>query len=311
MADISLAYLDQPLSNVSVGYQNADFVASGVFPLVPVDTRSGRYWVFGFEKFREYDTARAPGAEAKEVAPWSLSNNPFYCDGHAMKDWIPDEQRAAASAGAQVEVTTIENLMQAILLKYEIRVQALVAGGTVPNATLAGTSQWSDYVNSDPISAIEAQKAVIEQAVGAIPNTLVVSYPVFLKLRQHPKILDRFKYTQTGILQPDHLKTAFDVSNFLVARAKRNTANEGQAPTLSYVWNKDALLAYAPPAPGQRIVSLGYTFRWLFGAPELGGILTKRYRQENRTADIIEVQTYYDIQVVAASAGFYWINASA
>jgi len=30
------------------------------------------------------------------------------------------------------------------------------------------------------------------------PNTMAVSYPVYAALRQHPRIIDRFKYTQVG-----------------------------------------------------------------------------------------------------------------
>jgi hypothetical protein len=322
MADISLAYLDQPLNNVSLGYRNADFVAPRILPFVPVTDRSGRYWVFGFEKFREYDTARAPGAEAREVAPWSLSNNPFFCDGHALKDYITDEARKSAAPGAQIEVTTVENLMQGILLKFEIKLAALITNTSVPqppvavpSTTLSGTSQWSDYTNSDPIAAIEAQRIVIEQAVSEMANTLVVSYPVHLKLRQHPKIIDRFKYTTlpAGFPTEQQLASVFEVDNYIVARAKYQPNAEGQTPAsaLSYVWGKNALLCYVPSAPGLRVVSLGYTFRWLFGAPELGGVLTKRYRVEWRTADVIEVQTYYDPQLIAPLAGYLWINAVA
>ena len=39
---------------------------------------------------------------------------------------------------------------------------------------------------------------------------LAVSWPVFSALRQHPKIIDRFKYTQVGVLDPEALKTAFE-----------------------------------------------------------------------------------------------------
>jgi hypothetical protein len=52
--------------------------------------------------------------------------------------------------------------------------------------------------------------------------------------------------------------------------------------------------------------ALGYTFRWLFGAPDLGGTLTKRYRDEKRTSDVIEVHRYDDIELTAPLAGGIW-----
>lgn len=310
MADISLQYLDQPLNNVSVGYQNDDFYAEHLFPVVPVMKQSGRYWVYGREKFRQYETIRHAGAEAREIAPWSLSNNPYFCDDHSLKDKISDEERAN-SDGIDLEINTTENLTNAILLDLEIRVSNLILGGTVPNTALSGTSQWSDYVNSDPVAAVEAQKTTIKQAIGQAPNTLAVSYPVFATLRQHPKIIDRFKYTQVGVLDAEALKAAFGVDNFWVMGAEYDTATEGQTPSLSFVWGKNAVLAYVLPEPRRREVTLGYTFRWLFGAPDLGGTLVKRYREERKTADIIEVHRYDDIQAVAAPAGFVFLSATA
>jgi len=312
MADISLQYLDQPLNNVSIAYRNDDYFAERLFPIVPIKKQSGRYWVFGKERFRQYETIRHAKSEAREIAPWTLSNNPYLCDDHSLKDAISDEERAN-SDGTDLEVNTTENLTDALLLDLEIRVKNLIMGATspVPSVTLSGTSQWSDYVNSDPIGAVEAQKTVIKKAIALPANTLAVSYPVYATLRQHPRIIDRFKYTQVGILQADHLKSAFDVDNFWVMGAEYDTTTEGQSPALDFVWGKNALLAYIPPEPRRREPALGYTFRWLFGAPELGGTLTKRYRVESRTADVIEVHRYDDIQVVAPGAGLAFLSATA
>lgn len=312
MADISLQYLDQPLNNVSVGYVNDDYFAEKLFPPVSVKQRSGRYWVFGKEKFHRYETIREPKAESREIAPWSLSNSPYFCNDHSLKDSISDEERAGAD-NADLEITTVQNLTDAILLDLEIRVMNLLFGPAsgLPNVTLAGTSQWSDFVNSDPIAAVEAQKIVIKQSIAKTPNTLAVSYPVYSILRQHPKIIDRFKYSQVGILQADHLKSVFDVDNFWVMGAEYDTANEGQSPNLQFVWGKTALLAYIPPSPQRLQPALGYTFRWLFGAPDLGGTLTKRYRVEPKTCDVIEVHRYDDIQLVAPQAGFAFLSATA
>ena len=77
------------------------------------------------------------------------------------------------------------------------------------------------------------------------------------------------------------------------------------------MWVKNALLAFIPPEPSRRIPALGYTFRWLFGAPDLGGTLTKRYRVESKTADVIEVHRYDDLEIVAPGAGYTIINAVA
>src|SRR5205807_9214537 len=157
MPEITLQYMDQPHNKVRDDYDSDEYYAARLFPIAPVMKQSGLYSVYGKEKFRQYETIRHAGAEAREVAPWTLSNSAYFCDDHSLKDKISDEERAN-SDGVDLEINTTENLTNAVLLDHEIRVANLVLGGAVSNTTLSGTSQWSDYVNSDPISPVAAQK---------------------------------------------------------------------------------------------------------------------------------------------------------
>jgi hypothetical protein len=311
MPDISMVHVDQALTNVSIAYHNAQFVADQVFPMIPVTKQSNKYFIYSKDRFRVIEDTRRPGTRANEI-DWSLSTDTYFAEGHALAQAIPDELRANADQALDVDVDATETLTDLIYIQRETLIASKATDPTVvtQNAALSGTSQWSDYTNSDPIPTVENQKATIQKQIGQVPNALLVSQPVFLALRSHPKILDRFKYTQVGILQPDHLKAAFNVDNFLVAAAIRNTAREGAADNLDYIWGKNALLFYKPAAPGRRTLSLGYQFTWLFGA-NTEGFLVKRYRDESRTADIVEVQLYYDAKVVAPSAAFLWTTAVA
>jgi hypothetical protein len=311
MPDISMVHVDQALTSVSIAYHNAQFVADQVFPVVPVTKQSNKYFIYSKDRFRILDDARRPGARANEI-DWSLSTDTYFAEGHALAQAIPDELRANADQAIDVDVDTTETLTDLLFLQREILAASHATDPTVvtQNTTLSGTSQWSDYTNSDPVLAVENQKATIQKQVGQVPNALLVSYPVFEALRDHPQIIDRFKYVQVGILQPDHLKAAFNVDHFVIASAIKNTAPEGAADSMDYIWGKNALLFYQPPSPGRRSMSLGYQFTWLFGA-NTDGFLVKRYRDESRTADIVETQLYYDLKVVAPPAAYLWLDAVA
>ena len=311
MPDISMVHVDQALTEVSVAYRNAQFLADQLFPTIPVNKQSNKYFIYSKDRFRILDDARRPGARANEI-DWSLSTDTYFAEGHALAQAIPDELRANQDPAIDIDVDTTETLTDLLYLQREIVISAKVTDPTVltQNATLSGTSQWSDYTNSDPMQAVENQKATIQKQIGQPPNSLLVSFPAFVALRNHPKILDRFKYTRVGILQPDHLKAAFNVDNFFVASPVKNLAKEGAADNLDYIWGKNAILFYKPASPGRRVVSLGYEFAWLFGA-NTNGFLVKRYRDESRTADIVEVQRYYDLKVVAPLAAFLWLSAVA
>ena len=311
MPDISMVHVDQALTNVSIAYRNAQFIADQVFQPIPVSKQSNKYFIYSKDRFRIMDDARRPGARANEIN-WTLSTDTYFAEGHALAQAIPDELRANADQAIDVDVDTTETLTDLLYLQREIQIASVATDPTVVTQTsaLAGTSQWSDFTNSDPIAAIETQKATIQKQIGQPPNALVVGYPVFLQLRQHPAIIDRFKYTQVGILQPDHLKSMFNVDFFLIGGAIKNLAKEGDADDFDYIWGKNALLFYKPLAPGRRTVSLGYQFTWLFGA-NTDGFLVKRYRDESRTADVVEVQLYYDSKVVASNAAYLWTSAVA
>ena len=143
----------------------------------------------------------------------------------------------------------------------------------MPSTTLAGTGQWSDFQNSDPVAAITAQRSTILLSCTKEPNTLLVGYPVWLQLIQHPIILDRFKNHALPLGYPTDQQLAglFNVDNFVVAKALYDTAQQGIAHNLNYIWGKNAILAYVPPGKGQLMITPGTTFRWLYGVPQNGG----------------------------------------
>jgi len=326
MPDLSLLYLDQPLNNISVRFQNFDFYAEKFYPPVPVKYQTGRVPRYWFEQFRTYEDIRMDGGESFEIAPWTLDMPAYFCVDHSLKDKISDEMRANNALGGDLEVNTVENLTQAILLNLEIlaKNKMMGSGSPVYSTTLSGTSQWSDYTNSDPTAAVEAARVQITQTVAVQPNTFAVGFPVYVKLRQHPLLIDRFKYTdlKNGYLSTGQLASVFGVDNFWVLQSLYDANVEGTstAPSaalnpatyttsLSFVWGKNAVLGYFPAGPEKLQVSTGYTFRWLFGAPELGGTLVKRYREEKKSSDIIEVHRYHDIQNIVPGAAYVFLSA--
>src|SRR5947209_20178045 len=94
MPDISTVHLDQFLTNVSIGYQNATFYGRQLFPIVPVSRQTNKYPIFGKERLKLYGDSRRPGAEAIERPSWRLSNGAYLCGGNAQKGATPGELKA-------------------------------------------------------------------------------------------------------------------------------------------------------------------------------------------------------------------------
>jgi hypothetical protein len=58
-------------------------------------------------------------------------------------------------------------------------------------------------------------------------------------------------------------------------------------------------------------ITPGTSFRWLYGVPQNGGMLVKRYRVEERSGDMIEYQTYNCIKIVVPGAMYVFKSAVA
>jgi hypothetical protein len=312
-ADVNLTHIDQYLTDYSIHYENFDFIGKQIFKPKPVDKQSDKYPVWGLERTKLARVDRAPGSASAEAPGIRLSNDLYFCAGKGQKVLLSDETRGN-NDGIDFELEITDYLNDVIWLPHEVAVfNALFVGSSVPGTTLSGTSQWSDANNSNPIAAVLAQKTPIEKAILKTPNTLVVSKPVHIQLLQHPVIVDRFKFT---MIPSDEevkqvLRTIFEVDNYLVANAVKDTALQGQATSNDYVWGKNAALLYIAPAMGKRIVTIGTTFMWTYGVPNNAGLLVKRYRDESRTGDWIEYQAWYDLKTVLTGAGYTWTNAVA
>ena len=319
-------YLDQALTNVSQEFQNAGFAASEIFKRVPVTEISGRIWTGGMERFHRFNTTRNVGDVAREMPPSLWSNFVYYCQKHDLRKLIADDE-VAMSPGFDIEVTTTEELMDSIFLDIEFVAVNLITGGLVPNTTLTGGNQWSDYINSDPIAAVEAQRPTVHKGSTRLPNVFACGLQVWTALRQHPKIIDRFKYTelQDGYASTEQLRRVFGVDRFIVLEALYDTASFGLTPSLDYVWGKNAMLLYVPPAPARRTPSIGYSY-WLDhvtgpGGRRVGlqgdrdtnvpggGPAIFRYREESRQGEFLEARSYFDTELMRVQAGYVWLAA--
>jgi hypothetical protein len=310
MPSLNQIHVDEALTQISIAYRNQAFVAEEVLPVVPVQKKNDVFFKFSKQHFRSYQDAYAAGQRAQQIEV-DLDQRGFYmADGHALEDSITDDEREQADPGAQLEVEKTEKLTNIIALNEEIAFFNNIMNTSVitQNSTLSGTAQWSDYVNSDPVAAVLVARRTVQQQIGDFPNYLLVSQPVMDVLANHPRILDRVKYTANGArnqLDEQDLARVFKVDKVLVSAALHQTANEGEADSLGYIMGKNALLFYRPPRPGIRVPSFGYTFFWA----KRSGVL--RWRELSLESDFIRVKKFYAQQVVAANAAYLWLNATA
>jgi hypothetical protein len=301
--------VDPILTDVSLGYKNAAYIADLLLPTLPMKLQSGKHFVYDKGMFRSEDNKRGPGARSKEVTHNISTGLTYFCEDHALKEFVADEDVDGAPEGVDPYVDATEFVTEKHLVAKEIEAATLLTStGTITqNETLSGTSQWSDP-NSDPVAAVRDAKATVRDSIMIDPNSLMLSKKVFDKLVDHPAIVERVKYSQLGVLSADLLARFFDVERVIIGAAKKNTSVEGQADSMSDIWGRDALLAYINPRLGQKTVSLGVTYQWKQRSTErLNGT-----DERDRRGQFIRVgDHYYDQELIAAGAAYLFKDAVA
>ena len=320
---ISQVHIDAILTNISVAYmQKAEnFIADKVFPIVPVDKKSNKY--FKYDKndwFRDEAQRRAPGTESAGGG-YNLSTDTYSADVWAFHKDVDDQTLANADSPLNPLREAAEFVTSRLLLRREVQfisdfmttsVWATDVTGVSASATTNQFIQWNDYANSDPIEDIEEAKAKILSTTGYEGNTLVLGYEVFRQLKNHPDIVDRYKYTTSSVITEEMMARLFGVDRILVAKSVRATNNEGATGAYAFNFGKAACLLHSAPNPGLMTPSAGYIFAWTGVSGGLGATIgTSQFRMEYLKASRVEAEVAFDNKVVASDLGYFFATAVA
>jgi hypothetical protein len=315
-------HVNTPLTNISIAYiQDASaFVASQVFPNIPVAKQSDRYYTYDRGSFnRDEMQERAPATESAGSG-YDVDNTPtYYAPRYSFHRDVPDELRANADDVLNPDREATVFVTQKALIKKEklFTAQYLKSGvwtndyaGVAANPAAGQVLKWSDS-GSTPIENVRVAKRTIRQSTGFEPNTLVLGRATYDTLLDHPEIIDRIKYGQTapGPADPsdEDLAKLFKVRRILVMNAIENIAQEGQPANHQFIGGNCALLCYSTPTPGLMTPTAGYTFSWtgLLGSGADGGRI-RSFRMEQIGADRVEIDMSFTCKLVSADLGWFW-----
>lgn len=310
---------DAVLTQISLEYPKTGLVGEELFPVVPVKKQSDKYYWFGRESWLpETSDYRAPGTEANEIPGLKLSQDTYYAQEHSLQIPVTDEERENADSPLAPDRDGTELVTSKILLGREVMMKNFVtdvsAYATGLSVTLSGTTQFNDYVNSDPIGVFRTAMRAVHAKVFFEPNVSVIPYQVMSVLEDHPDIIERIKYSERAILTPEIIASVLGLQKVIVpgvAIGSGAVGSSGFAITAGYLWGKDIILAWVPPRPGVKTPAFAYEFAWTYGGQTQ---VTDRWREDKRKSDIIRVSRRYDLKRVGveinpASADFgKWIT---
>lgn len=251
--------VDAEQTGVTLAYTNRRHIADFVLP------RSG----VGQEEFKWIEKTRSDLFTVPETlvgrkgrpneVEFTGTEKSSFTQDFGLDDVVPNSDIAKAQNVPNWNPITDATLglTELLAVDREKRVADLVFGQSTYAASnrtaLSGTSQWSDYTNSDPYSAI--MTALDGMVVR--PNIGVIGRLAWSKLRVHPKVTAAIAPSATGNTPTANAAGApasaqaiadlLELDAIYVGESFMNTAKPGQTASLSRVWGKHMAFLHQNP----------------------------------------------------------------
>lgn len=311
--------INPALTAIAIGYKNPDvaLIADRVLPRFPTAKKFAYTQYNAAQGYTVPNTKVGRKSEPTMVDFQGTLINSEVLD-YGLDDLIPNDEIEAfnsmpkPASGGPIDPQQLSTMMLSGLLELdrEVRVAGVVfntANYTGANQqTLSGTSQWSDYANSNPLSAL----------LGALDQTLIRSNKLILGqqawtgLRQHPKIVNAvFRTPQnSGSVPREALAELLEIDEVIVGTGFVNTARKGQAPNYVRVWGKHASLIYSSLQAAQMAQPCyGFTAQW---GTRIAGAIPE---PKSGLRGGVRIRTGESVQEVisASDAGYFFQNCVA
>lgn len=248
------------LAAIAVAYKQGNLIADQVMPRVPVMTETFRYPVYALgDAFRAPETLVGRKSAPNQI-DWSATEATAAVKDYGLDAPVPNADIKAwemARAAGATHVSTVDPLGRATRLvtqtvqnRREKRVADMITNpasyATANKTTLSGTSQWSDFANSDPVGAI---KDALDSMVMR-PNFGTFNRKVWNRLSRHPGVRKAVygDITTKGSVQLRALADELELQEIFVGEAWIDTAAPGQTSALQRCWGNHAAFFYRAPS---------------------------------------------------------------
>ncbi len=321
------------LTTLAISYipKQTDYIAKDLFPGVPVANSFGIYKKIPRGAFLRPVAKKLANKEAAPLGGFEYQEANFNVETYGLAtDWTDRDLNAADVGGigsAQLIRHKTLYVTQQALLRREIDTAALVrlTGSWTVNYTGVASApssvqfiKWSDYTGSDPVADVLRWKEDFKLRTGFYPNVLMLAPKVWRSLSQHPDLMDRVKYggnnDRPATVTLQAVAGLFEIEKIIIPGGVVNSAEEGQADVIGYIWGDDCWIGYVSDAPSTETPSAGYHFLWtgagvasspvpFQGQVNNEGMHIRRYIDQRTAAYYVESRLFSTANITAADLG--------
>lgn len=307
---------DQLLTEVSIAYynDNRDGFAHTIFPSVPVDEETGRYFEFSRDELLRTDAQKRRPKSPFARKDLGVTQRTYTCEQTALEIPLGDEESGTAASPLDEQAMAVA-LTEDLVISRELDFWSTYITPTsgVWGAYEDGSNdfvQWNANTGTRILQNVDAWHDAVKQGCGFKANTILMSKDVFNAARNDSAVKSAIFGGGTvgapSLITASLMAQIFDVDRVVVADAVYNSAAEGLSYSGGFFGTERFWIGYVSPTPSKLSPSAGYSFSWtgldsIDANSGLGGI--ERYRDETIRSDVFRGTTYYAHEVVASGAG--------
>jgi len=300
MSLLNKRIVDPVLTSLARGFSQPNLVASQLFPEVFVEKEGGKVPLFNKEAFKIYNTERAIRANSNVINPEGINTLPYSLTEHDIA--YPMDYREVAEDIRNLKVYATHVTTETIKLRLEKQVADLVqnlASFPVGNKVTLAAGDKFDNDASNPVHIFESAKEAVRAKIAKRPNVAIIGASAYSALKNHPKILEKIRYTQHAIMTPALLASLLEIPNLFIGEAVYSSDDD----VFADVWSDNVVLAYIP---GQATnverslyePSFGYTFK------KRNFPIVDVYAGEGNKVEFVRNTDIFQALIVGADAGF-------
>jgi len=299
-ADIAQAVFEG-LSN-----KNNLFIGTEVMPVFSSDVRSGAYLKLnlGDSEALNDDALKIAAGAGYPRTSRRFSSDSFDAIEYGLEEVLPDSNRRDLDRFFDTEVNIASMLLRQIQVSHEARVASAAFAANGLTAISASAAYTDANITSFDVPGDVAQAKLELAKYGVLANTLIMSMPVFERIRRSAKVQNQFfgivPSDQSRLLSEGEVAAAVGVDRVLVGRAPKNTAKKGQVYSGGFIWS-NTYMALANTVGGDFSGGgFGRTIVWAADSPV--PFVSETYRDEARRADVLRVRQNSAEKVIDGSS---------
>lgn len=248
------------------------FIGDQVLPVFDVPTQAGNTGRIPLEELlQESDTRRNDSGGYNRIT-WNWSPDVYSCEEHGLEGPVDRRTQAKYANYFDASVVTAAIVRDRVLRARERRIAAAVFNSsTFSSQTTNITNEWDENHTSDAVPIDDVNEAVFEvyDRTGLWPNALIINRKVFKRLKGLDQVREAIAASGAGDpnkqadITAQMLAQVFDLEQVIVAGSSKNTADEGQDPSIDQIWDEEyAMVAKIARTRNFAEPALGRTFHW-------------------------------------------------